>query len=275
MISTKAGEPSEASCGPVSRSTAATCCVIPAVSRMVCLVASTRSRGAHLVEQHHRGRGLRTDSALQQPGHATAGMDAEGEEAGVEAGRGPGEAHVAGQRQVEPGSHRRPVDRGDRGQRAAGHREETLVDATEVVVTAGFPGGGQGAEVAPGAERRGRTGHHQGADRLVALTCRDGSGQVVGKAEGERVGALRVGHGEHSDAVTPLDEQTRVPRTHDGQSCHLCWSPTRLGWFYAGSFSSAWERFPSLSWLMLRSRWYSALSGSAAVSRSAMLRLVR
>ena len=82
-------------------------------------------RGA---EQHHRGRGLRADGAVEHPRVTAAGMQPDAQETGVEAGRLAREPNVAREREVQPGADRGPVHRGDRRERRAQHAQETLVD---------------------------------------------------------------------------------------------------------------------------------------------------
>ena len=79
-------------------------------------------------EQQRRARHLRADGALQHPRRAAAGMDAQLLEPRIEERRRTGDAHVGGQREVQPGADGGAVDRRDRRQRAVGDREEAVVD---------------------------------------------------------------------------------------------------------------------------------------------------
>ena len=95
----------------------------------------------HLAEQHRGRRGLRAGDALEHPGVAAAGVDAELEEPGVEPGPPGGEPQVAGQREVHAGADRGAVHGGDRRQGAAGDPEEALVDVTQALLLRGRRGG--------------------------------------------------------------------------------------------------------------------------------------
>ena len=94
----------------------------------------------HLAEEHRSGRRLGADDAAHHPGVPPARVDAELQEAGVEARPPGGQSHVATERQVHPGPDRRPVDRGERRQRAAGDAQEPLVDRAQAAGIALLPG---------------------------------------------------------------------------------------------------------------------------------------
>ena len=135
---------------------------------------------------------------------ATAGVDPELQEAGVELGRVGHDADVTTERQVHAGADCGSVDRGQRRQRAAGDAEEPLVDRAEALARRL----GEIAQVRSRAEGGWGTGDDEGADgvvglervhRLEDLRHHRGRGQrvpLVGIVQRERHDA--VGHvGEH------------------------------------------------------------------------------
>src|SRR4029077_15143554 len=80
-----------------------------------------------VAEDDGGGRALRTEKATHHPGVAAAGVEAELEEAGVEPRRSPGDAHVAGQRQVYTRPDGGAVDGRDRRHRRSLDPKEAFV----------------------------------------------------------------------------------------------------------------------------------------------------
>ena len=104
------------------------------------------------LSEEHQGHGrLPVGDPPEPPGVPSPGMDAELQEAGVEAGGLARHDHVAGQGHVEPGPHRRTVDRGHRRERRLGHTQEPGVERPHRL---GVVGGFEVGQIGPGAERR-------------------------------------------------------------------------------------------------------------------------
>ena len=117
----------------------------------------------HLAEHDRRHRRLRSGDAPEHPRVPAPGMQPELQEPGVEAGPPSSEADVTAEREVHPCPDGRAIDRGERGQRAAGDPQEPLVDVAE----ARSVGRRQVAEVGAGAERRRGARHDERPDRFV------------------------------------------------------------------------------------------------------------
>ena len=153
-----------------------------------------------LAEEVHRRGGLGADGPVEQPGVATAGVDPDAQEPGVEARAGAGDAHVAREREVEAGAHRGPVHRGDRGQPALEDAQEPGVDLAHVVrVLALGAERRERGDVRARAERGRRARDHERADGVVGLELGDGRGERVDHLLAQRVAPLRVVEGEHRD----------------------------------------------------------------------------
>ena len=131
---------------------------------------------------------------------AAAGVQAELEEAGVEAGRAPGQAHVAAQGQVHAGADGGAVDGGERRQRRAPDPQEALVDRAQPVAWSRAAGRAEVAEVGAGAERGRRAGDDDGADVGVGFEPVEGGDDLVDQLEGQGVAALGVVEGDDGDA---------------------------------------------------------------------------
>ena len=121
-------------------------------------------------------------ATARHPRMAATGMEADLEEAGVEAGTAGGDAHVASESEVHAGPDGRFADRKERRQRATGGAG-TLVDRAQARAT-GIP---QVAEVRPGTERRRRPSHDQCAKALVGLHPGDGGDDLLHHRRGQRV----------------------------------------------------------------------------------------
>ena len=148
-------------------------------------------------------RRLGAGDALEHPGVAAAGVDAEVQEAGVEAGRRTGQSEVADERQVHAGADGGTVDGGDRGQRAATDPHEALVDGEQALLR---PLLAQVAQIRARAERRRRAGDDHGTDRRVGLDRVEGGEQLLVEVQVERVAPLGVVEGDGGDAVGQLGE---------------------------------------------------------------------
>ena len=121
---------------------------------------------------------------------------------GSNSAAGPGDAHVGGQRQVQPGADGRAVDRGDRRQRAVGDGEEAVVDHAQAVLG----GLAERGEVGAGAERLACAGHDQRVHVGVGLGGVDGRAQGRGDLGGDGVAAVGVVDGDEGDAVVDVDQ---------------------------------------------------------------------
>jgi hypothetical protein len=127
-------------------------------------------------------------------------VEAEVQEAGVEAGRPAGEAHVAGKGEVHPRADRGPVDGGHRRQRRPGDPQEPLVDGEQGLAGAA----GEVAEVGAGAEGGRCAGHDHRADPAVRLEAVEGGDDPVDHRLGQRVAAPGVVEDDDGDAVPRL-----------------------------------------------------------------------
>ena len=130
------------------------------------------------------------------------GVQADLQEAGVEARRLARHDHVAGQGHVQTGPHRRAVDRGDRGQRRAGHPQEAGVDPPQGLLVAAR---GQVVEVGTGAERPARTRDHHGAHVVALLELVHRRDQLGVQRRRDRVAAVGVVEGDRRDAVVDVE----------------------------------------------------------------------
>lgn len=164
---------------------------------------------AHPEQQGGPG-GLRPHAALQHPGGAAAGMDAELLKARVEIGVRTGDADVGGQREVESGADGGPVDRGDGGQRAVADRHEAVVDAQQALL-GGRP---ERAEVGAGAEGLAGAGDDQRVHAGVGLGLLDRGAQLRRHRVGDRVAPVGIVDGDQRDAVG--DGVKHQLRTHGG-----------------------------------------------------------
>ena len=127
-------------------------------------------------------------------------MDAELLEARVEQRCGAGDAHIGGQREVEPGADRGAVDGRDRGERAVGHREEAVIDRPQTVLGRLAERGQVGA----GAECLARPGDDEGVHVGVRLGRIDRRAQPGRDLGGDGVAALGVVDGDECDVVFDL-----------------------------------------------------------------------
>ncbi len=156
----------------------------------------------HLAEHDGRHRRLRSGDAPEHPRVTATGVQADLQETGVELGTAGRDPNVAPEGEVHAGADGRAVDRRQCGQRAAGDPQETLVDGAEAVAV----GRSEVAEVRTGTERWGRSGHDQGADRLVGLDHVH-RGDDLGDHRGrERVALVRVVERERGHAVGDVGE---------------------------------------------------------------------
>ncbi|ORW28270.1 hypothetical protein AWC19_27245 [Mycobacterium palustre] len=80
-----------------------------------------------LREQDYGARERRTNCSLKHPCRSTAGVDTEGQKAGVKERVLAGNADVAGQREIEAGAHGGAVDRCDGWQSAIGDGKEPRI----------------------------------------------------------------------------------------------------------------------------------------------------
>ena len=133
---------------------------------------------------------------------ATAGVDADLEEAGVELGPPSGETDVAAEGQVHPGADGGAVDGRDRRQRAAGDPEEALVDVAEAAAVGLL----EIAEVGTGAEGGRRPGDHDRTDRFVGLEHVHRGDDLVDHRPRERVALVGIVERERADTVGDLGE---------------------------------------------------------------------
>ena len=150
-----------------------------------------------LAEEEGGGGRLGPGDAVEHPGVAAAGVEAQLQEAGVEAGPTGGQAHVAGQGQVHARAHRGAVHRGDGGQRAARHAQEPLVDRQQALALRGA----QVRQVGAGAEGPALAGDDDGAHALVGLHGLDRGDEVVAEGAAQGVAPVGVVEGEEGDAV--------------------------------------------------------------------------
>ena len=152
----------------------------------------------HLAEHHACERGLRADDPAQHPRVPAARVDADLQEAGVEARPPRSEAQVTSEREVHPGTHGCAVDGGDGGQRRTGDAKESFVDRAEA------PGGGLGevAQVRSGTERRRRARHHDRSHALVRFELVHRSDDLGHQGRRQRVPLRRVVQGERGDDGT-------------------------------------------------------------------------
>jgi hypothetical protein len=107
-------------------------------------VAQRGSGVPRLTEEQAREGPLDRNGPRQHPRVATAREDAEHAEPADEPGVLRRDAQVAGQREVEPGAHRRAVDRGDGEQWRVQNPQETavdLADQAEVALGGALEGG--------------------------------------------------------------------------------------------------------------------------------------
>ena len=166
-----------------------------------------------LAEQAGERGALLTDRAGQHPGVAAAGVQPQGGEARVESRAGGGEAHVAGEREIEPRPHGGAVDRRDSGQWRVTHPQESLVDDLDVVEG---PVGraAQRRQLGARAERAAGAGQHDATGGLVALGAIHRRVDRLHERGREDVTAGRVVQRHHRDAA-PQFERDQVIRHAD------------------------------------------------------------
>ena len=155
-----------------------------------------------LAEHDRRHRHLRASDAPQHPGVATAGVDSQLQEPGVEPSFVGDDPHIASEREVHPCTDRGSVDRRQRGQRAAGDAQEPLVDAPQALIRRLR----EVAEIRPGTERRRGAGDHDGADRAVGLERVHRGDDLDDHLHRQGVALVGIIEGQGADAVGGLGE---------------------------------------------------------------------
>jgi hypothetical protein len=129
-------------------------------------------------------------------------MDPELLETRVEQRGGTRDAHIRGEREVEPGADGGTVDGRDRRQCAVGHREEAVVDSPQPVLRSLA----ERSQVGACAERLARAGDDDGVHAGVRLGRVDRRAQRCGDLSGDGVAAVGIVEGDERDVVFDLDE---------------------------------------------------------------------
>ena len=158
---------------------------------------SASSPVEHLAEQHRRHVAWGPAMLPEHPGVAAAGMDAELQEPGVEAGRPPGQAQVAHERQVHAGADRGAVDRGDGGQRSTGRPAGSLVDREQALAARTRRGGDRSAP----AQNAGGAPVTTTAPTSASASSSSKAATISSTVEVERVATFGVVQGDDRDAV--------------------------------------------------------------------------
>jgi len=125
---------------------------------------------------------------VHHPRVAAARVQAQLEEAGVEARGAAGEADVAHQREVDTRAHGGTVHRGDRRPSRPGDAQKPVVDR----VQARSVGLAEAAQVGARAERRRRASDNDRADGLVGLEGVERRHDLVDHRAGQGVAAVRI-----------------------------------------------------------------------------------
>ena len=103
----------------------------PVATRSTRPTSAARVGVQTLAAEQHRHRRLRPDDPLRHPRHPAAGVQRRGAGSPARSARSRPRSHVGGEREVQPGADRRPVDGGEGRQRALGEREEPGVDVLQ------------------------------------------------------------------------------------------------------------------------------------------------